>query len=168
MDVRPGMSIADFGSGVGFYSLAVAKKVGPEGRVYAIDIHPDYLSKLKKEAIHRHLDNIETIRGDLESPAGSGLLGASVDRVIVSNILFQADDHKAVAIEAKRVLKPSGLAAVIDWSESFNQIGPHRDHIIVGEKVQRVFLEAGFELVSRLDAGSHHYGFLFRIPHVTI
>lgn len=166
MRISEGMHVADFGCGVGFYSLAVARRVGPYGRVFSIDIQAEHLSKLRKEATHRGLKNIEVIYGDLEHPAGSGLVQASVDRVIVSNILFQAQDMYMIAQEVKRVLKPSGLVGVIDWSESFNQIGPHPDHIVDAEKVRKVFESVGFEMVSRLDAGSHHYGFLFRLPHL--
>lgn len=168
MNIAEGMHVADFGCGVGFYSLALAKRVGPYGYVYAIDIQSDHLQKLKKEAIHRGYKNIETIKGNLEMPGGSGLLAHTVDRVIVSNILFQVDDMFLVAEEAKRILKPSGLVGVIDWTESFKQVGPHPDHVVDPERVKKVFELAGFELVSRLDTGSHHYGFLFKISRDTI
>lgn len=162
MGVTKGMSVADFGSGVGFYSLALGRAVGPSGMVYAIDIQPEHLSKLKKEAMHRGWNNIEVIHGDLEMPAGSGLIGSSVDRIIISNVLFQVSDPFVVAEEAKRILKPSGMIAVIDWTESFNQIGPHKDNVIDAEKMIKVFESVGFAVVSRLDAGSHHYGYLFK------
>lgn len=162
--VYEGMHVADFGSSVGFYSLALAKKVGPYGKVYAIDIQGEHLAKLKNEAIHRGCNNIEVIQGNLENPSGSGLLAGSMDRIVISNVLFQVDDMFMIAEEARRVIKPSGLIAVIDWVESFNQIGPHEDHIVSSEEVRKVFEASGFEFVSRLDAGSHHYGFIFK-PH---
>lgn len=178
MKIAEGMHVADFGCGVGFYSLALAQIVGKHGKIYAVDIQPLHLSKLKAEAAHRSLKNIEIIHGDLESPSGSGLLAASADRIIVSNVLFQVDDIFLIAEEVKRVLKPSGLAAVIDWAESSNrissqanpsvQIGPHKDKIVKHDHVRKVFEATGFELVSRLDSGTHHYGFLFKLPHVTI
>ncbi len=168
MHIAEGMTVADFGCGVGFHSLALAKHVGPKGKIYAIDIQPEHLSKLKAEAAHRGLKNIEIIHGDLEAPAGSGLLKASVDRVIVSNVLFQVDDIFLIAQEAKRVLKSSGMVAVIDWVESFKQIGPHKDRVVNYENVRKAFEATGFEFVSRLDSGSHHYGFLFKLPHATI
>ncbi len=164
LQIHEGMHVADFGSGVGFYSLALAQKVGPYGKVYAIDIQGEHLAKLKKEAVHRGYHNIEVIQGNLENPAGSGLLSKSIDRLVISNILFQVDDMFMVASEARRVIKPSGLIAVIDWIESFNQVGPHENHIVSSERVRRVFEASGFDFVSRLDAGSHHYGFIFK-PH---
>ncbi len=168
MKVSEGMYVADFGCGVGFYSLALARRVGPLGKVYAVDIQPEHLSKLHAEAMHRGFKNIEIVHGNLEMPEGSGLLKACVDRVIVSNVLFQVEDIFLVAEEARRVLKPSGIVAVIDWTESYHQVGPHKDRVVNKEHVRKAFEATGFELVSRLDAGSHHYGFLFRLPHVTM
>lgn len=165
MDIKEGMSVADFGCGVGFYSLPLAKYVGKKGIVYAIDIQPEHLSKLNAEAVHRGFKNIEIIHGDLESPSGSCLLKASVDRIVVSNVLFQVDDIFLIAEEAKRVLKPSGIVAVIDWVESFKQIGPHKDRVVDHEHVKKAFEATGFQLISRLDSGSHHYGFLFKISN---
>lgn len=162
MHISPGMHVADFGSGVGFYSLALADAVGHTGMVFAIDVQADHLSKLKREALHRGWDNVEVIQGDLEKPAGSGLIGSSVDRIVISNVLFQVQDPFTVATEAMRVIKPSGFVAVIDWTESFNQIGPHKDQILEPEKLIKVFETVGFEVVTRLDSGSHHYGYLFR------
>lgn len=164
LQVHEGMQVADFGSGVGFYSLVLAKKVGPYGKVYAIDIQGDHLAKLKREAGHRGYTNVEVIQSNLENPDGSGLLSASIDRLVISNLLFQVDDIYMVAEEARRVIKPSGLIAVIDWSESFNQIGPHPDHVVAPNKIRQAFEGSGFDFVSRLDAGSHHYGFIFK-PH---
>ncbi len=168
MNISEGMDVADFGCGVGFYSLALAKRVGPYGHIYAIDIQPEHLSKLKKEAVHRGYDNVEIIRGNLEAPGGSGLLAHSVDRVVISNVLFQVDDMFLVAEEARRIIKPSGLVGVIDWTESFKQVGPHPDHVVDADRIKKVFELTGFQLVSRLDAGSHHYGFLFKIARDTI
>lgn len=162
MNILPGMHIADFGSGVGFYSLALAELIGAHGVIYAIDIQTEHLSKLKREAHHRGYRTIEIIQGDLEKPAGSGLIAGTIDRVIISNILFQVDDPYQLALEAKRVLKPSGRVAVIDWVESFNQIGPHPDRILLPKQIIELFEKAGFEMVSRLDTGTHHYGYLFK------
>jgi ubiquinone/menaquinone biosynthesis C-methylase UbiE len=162
-NVESGMSVADFGAGVGFYALRLSHVVGVDGMVYAIDILPDHISKIRKEAEHRGLRNIEVILANVERPQGSALLAGSMDRVFISNILFQCDHPERVAEEAKRVLKPSGRVVVIDWNESYNQIGPHSDHIINEHDVHKAFEATGFEVDQRLDAGSHHYGFLYKL-----
>lgn len=163
MFIAEGMSVADFGCGVGFYSLRLAKKVGHYGRVFAIDTNSDHLRKIKNESLKTGMNQIEIVQGDLEAPAGSGLLAASIDRVIISNTLFQSDKPENIIAEAKRVLKHDGKVAVVDWADSFGQIGPHRDHVLAPEKMKELFEKEGFSLIGDIDAGSHHYGFLYKI-----
>jgi ubiquinone/menaquinone biosynthesis C-methylase UbiE len=163
MFISEGMSVADFGCGMGFYTLRLAKKVGHYGRVFAIDSHPDYLRKIKNEAVKSGHNQVEVVQGDLEMPSGSGLLASSIDRIIISNTLFQSEDPKAIISEARRVLKHDGKVAVIDWSDSFGQIGPHADHVLPEKIVKAMFEECGFAVISEIDAGSHHYGFLYKL-----
>lgn len=161
--IAEGMTVADFGAGVGFYALALAKKVGEYGRVFAVDVLPDHLRKLANEAAHQGFHNIDVIQSDLESDKGSGLLTASVDRIIVANTLFQAEHPEKIVKEAKRVLKHDGKIAVVDWIDSFNHIGPHPDNIITKEEARKYFEDEGFALESFIDAGSHHYGMLYSL-----
>lgn len=165
MFVAEGMTVADFGSGAGFYTLALAKKVGPYGRVFAIDSHPDFLRRIKNEAVRSGLQNVEVVQGDLESKKGSGLVSASVDRIVIANTLFSMENVDEIVLEAKRVLKHDGKVAVIDWNESYGQIGPHTDHIVTKDEAREMFEKEGFHLESFVDAGSHHYGMLYVLTH---
>ncbi len=163
MFVAEGMTVADFGSGVGFYTIPLSRRVGPYGRVFAVDIMGDFLRKLKNEASRAGLSNVEVIQGDLESPNGSGLLTASLDRIVIANTLFQSDNPLQVVLEARRVIKHNGKVAVIDWEDSFNQIGPHTDHVITKEETRDLFEQNGFQFESFIDAGEHHYGMLYSV-----
>lgn len=163
--VAEGMTVADFGSGSGFYTLLLAKKVGPYGRVFAVDVHPDYLRRTKNEAVRAGLKNVEVIQGDLEAQKGSGLVSASIDRIVIANTLFHLGTLEAIVEEAKRVLKHDGKIAVIDWNESYGQIGPHEDHVVTKDEAREAFEAAGLHLESFIDAGSHHYGMLYVLNH---
>jgi ubiquinone/menaquinone biosynthesis C-methylase UbiE len=166
--VAEGMIVADFGSGAGFYTLALAKKVGPYGRVFAIDTHPDFLRRVKNEAVKLGHAQVEVIQGDLETPKGSGLVTASVDRIIIANTLFTIDHVGEIVKEAKRVLKHDGKVVVIDWNESYGQIGPHPEHVVSKDEAREVFEKEGFHLESFIDAGSHHYGMLYVLTHTPV
>lgn len=159
--VAEGMSVADFGAGVGFYAMQLARRVGPYGKVFAIDVDADYLRRIRNEASKQGINHLEVIQGNLEAPKGSGILSASVDRVIIANVLFQSDNPKAVVEEAKRILKHSGKIAVVEWADSYSQVGPHPDHVLRQEDVRPFFESAGLKLESFIDAGSHHYGLLY-------
>ncbi|MBI1975739.1 MAG: methyltransferase domain-containing protein [Candidatus Vogelbacteria bacterium] len=160
--LREGMKVADLGAGSGAYALEMAKRVGDTGRVYAVDVQKDLLSRLYSEAKAERLTTIEVLPGDLDTPHGSGLGDGSMDFVLVSNILFQAEDGAAVARETYRVLRSGGSAAVIDWSDSFGGLGPRPENIVSREKAARMFIDAGFSDERAFDAGEHHWGVFFK------
>lgn len=161
LGVDPGTKVADLGSGSGFYSLALAKAVGPQGRVFAVDVQQELLTKLKAEAMHHHLENIEVIWGDVDEPHGSRLEDASMDRVLVTNTLFQVDHKDALVAEAFRIVKPKGRVLLVDWTDSFGGLGPHPARVVKPEQGRALFERAGFTYVRDIQAGAHHYGMVF-------
>ncbi len=162
LGIQAGQEIADFGSGSGHYALAVAKALMSTGRVYAIDVNKDLLTKLKNNATREGLYNVEVIWGDIEKPIGTKLRDGSVDIVILSNILFQLDDKNGLINEAKRVLKQGGRVLVVEWADSFGGIGPTPKTVVSKDKAKALFENSGFHMDREIDAGSHHYGFIYK------
>jgi ubiquinone/menaquinone biosynthesis C-methylase UbiE len=161
LKIEHGMRIAEFGCGAGHYSLSLAPLAGENGRVYAIDIQQNLLSKVKNTAREEHLDNIDVIVGDLESLHGSTLADNLVDAVIMANVLFQIEDREAFIGEAMRVLKPRGKLLVVDWKDSYEGLGPAQEHVLQQSKAEALCKAAGFKLVEVFNAGAHHYGLLY-------
>lgn len=163
-ELREGMHVADLGAGVGSYSIPAAKAVTghPTGKIYAIEIQKDMLTRLKNEAEKTHIKNIEIIWGNIEKIGGTKLADNSVDAVIASNILFQVEDKKTCIDEIKRILKPGGHALVIDWSDSFGGMGPEKKKIVPRMASLHLFEKAGFSLEGDVAAGEHHYGVILR------
>ena len=161
--IEPGMTIADFGAGSGAYVLAMAEALEGTGVVYAIDVQQDLLRRIKNEATKRALHGVEIIWGDVEKTGGTKLKNESVDRVLISNILFQVEDVSAVFSEAKRICRPQGRVIVIDWTESFGGMGPHPDAVVTKEKALEVAHAVGFALESEFKAGAHHYGVILQL-----
>ncbi|MEQ1499991.1 MAG: methyltransferase domain-containing protein [Parcubacteria group bacterium] len=160
--IQAGMDIADMGSGSGFYSIAAARALISTGRVYAIDAHKEILSKLKNTATREGIYNIEVIWGDIEKPNGTRLRESSVDLVLLCNVIFQVEDKKAVIKEAKRILKPAGRVLLVDWADSAGKIGPEPKMLIKKDKVAEMFEKEGFHLDREINAGSHHYGMIYK------
>ena len=161
-DLAPGMKVADFGSGAGYYTFLAAHAVGPSGQVFALDVQKDLLVTLKKEAEKSHLFNIEIVRCDFDSAGGTKLKDAVIERGIVANVLFQVEKKENFAREIARVMRPGGLLLVIDWADSFAGIGPEKNAVLPKEKCQQLFEQAGFGLEKTVSAGMHHYGFVFK------
>lgn len=162
LGVNPGDKIADFGSGAGHIAILLAKKTGPEGQVFAIDIQKEALEVLQSRARLEGLLNIKTIWGNLEKIGGSKVDDASVDLVFISNILFQAPQKDVIIKEAMRVLKPGGRIALIEWKvEKDSPLGPPAEARISPESAKSLCESNGFKPASEFDAGSHHYGLVF-------
>jgi ubiquinone/menaquinone biosynthesis C-methylase UbiE len=160
--IQEGAVVADLGAGTGYYSLAAAKAVGANGRVYSVDIQQDLLSRLKNAAHAAKIRNIEVIHGDIEHVNGTRLREHSVDAVIVANVIFQLDNKEGLADEAVRILKPSGRVLLVDWSESFGGMGPQPNMVFTQQQARELFEKKGFTFVSGVVSGDHHYGLIFR------
>src|SRR3989344_1777956 len=160
--VEPGMYVADFGAGSGAYVFAIAECLENAGHVYAIDVQKDLLRRIANEATQRGFRNVEVLWGDLESSGGSKLYDGSMDIVLISNLLFQVSDKSAFLSEARRILKSVGRLAIIDWSDSFNGMGPIPEDVVTKEKALVLAKKAGFKLEKEFPAGAHHYELILR------
>lgn len=163
MGIEPGMVVVDFGAGSGFYTMEAAKRVGNVGKVYALDIQRELLKTIKTKAELAGHNNVEIVWADLEKPEGSKLAKDFAHRVIISNILFQIGDKKAVATEAFRVLQSEGEVIVIEWSES-SKLGPSEEHRLNRDECRELFESVGFEFKKDFDAGTSHYGLILLKP----
>lgn len=162
LGIEPGMKVADFGAGSGAYVFALAEVLHGSGTVFAIDIQKDLLRRIKNEAARRNFPHVEIVWGDLEEEGGSKFDNATLDLVLLSNILFQVRHRGVLMQEAARIVRNGGRVAIIDWSESFGGLGPHPDHVVSREEALRLAEETGLVLLKEFPAGAHHYGLLFR------
>jgi ubiquinone/menaquinone biosynthesis C-methylase UbiE len=112
LDVRPGMTVADIGAGTGYHSWRLAEKVGPTGRVMAVDIQPEMLSLLATNMTRRHITNVIGVLGTITDPK---LPQAAVDLVLMVDV-YHEFDHPYEMLEAiVRCLKPGGRVAFVEF-----------------------------------------------------
>lgn len=161
--IQDGSTVADLGAGSGFYTMAAARMVGT-GRVYAIDVQQDLLTRLQNAARQAKITNISVLHGDMERPGGTRLQDGSVDAAIISNVLFQVEQKENFVKEVSRILKSGGKALVIDWSDSFNSMGPEAKLIVAEDAAKALFEKVGFEFLNSIDAGDNHYGLVYKKP----
>jgi L-amino acid N-acyltransferase YncA/2-polyprenyl-3-methyl-5-hydroxy-6-metoxy-1,4-benzoquinol methylase len=110
VDLKPGDRVLDLGSGAGGDVLLSARRVGPTGKAWGLDMTPEMLDRARARALESGVSNAEFLEGFIDIP----LPDASVDVVISNCVIVLSADKSAVFKEIARVLVPGGRVAIAD------------------------------------------------------
>lgn len=160
LDVQIGSVIADFGCGSGYFSLPFAKKVGSEGKVYALDVLPQAIEAVSNSARFEGISNIVAKRVNLEKEQGSKMLAEGFDWVILKDILFQNKKREIIIKEVYRILKQEGQAIVVEWNQHDFSVGPEKELRILPEELKKIFEQQKLFVRRDIEAGDFHYAFV--------
>ena len=118
--IKPGMRVADIGAGEGYYTVRLASRVGPKGRVLAEDIDPISIQNLGRRVEHERLDNVSIITG---APEDAKLPSASFDRIMMVHMYHEVTEPYALLWYLRPALKPGGQVVVVDVDRPTDQHG---------------------------------------------
>jgi ubiquinone/menaquinone biosynthesis C-methylase UbiE len=149
MGARDGAHMADLGSADGFYTLRLAKAVGPTGVAYAVDIDQKALDRLRERAQADNINNIQVIVGEAADPK---LPADTLDAVLIRNAYHEMPEYQGVLAGVNAALKPGGLLVIIeglhDNVREKSREQQVKEHEIAPEIVEAELREAGFEILS--------------------
>jgi len=148
LDLKPGLLVCDMGCGNGFYSLKIAKAIGPEGRVLAVDIQPEMLQLLSRRSIEANVENIDMILGTTTDPK---LPDNKVDLVLMVDVYHEFSDPKSMLEKIRKSLKPTGKIALVEFREEDASVPIRPEHKMSKRQILKEYEANGFQLLSQYD-----------------
>jgi ubiquinone/menaquinone biosynthesis C-methylase UbiE len=152
LELRRGERVADIGAGTGYFTAPVARLVGPQTTVYAVDVEPRMIDYLRQRAAREGLRNIELV---LAEPRDPRLPPAGVDTILIVNTWHHISDRAEYAKKLSAALAPAGRIVVIDFiprPQEERGFGPPTEMQLDRAVVDRELAAAGFT-----PARVHHF-----------
>ena len=112
LGIKPGLAVADIGAGSGYYTVRLAKRLGPAGHVFAEDVIPEYLERLARRVADEGLtDRVTLVRGDPHDPR---LPPGSVDLALLVHMYHEVQQPYGLLWNLRPALRPGAKVAIID------------------------------------------------------
>jgi ubiquinone/menaquinone biosynthesis C-methylase UbiE len=142
--LRPGMRVGDLGAGTGVFTLPMAKVVGNEGRVYAIDVDSGLLAIVAEKARANGLANVQTVVAGATDPR----VPEPVDLLFICDTMHHLPDQRSYVQQFAKLLRPGGRVAVIDFAAGHWPQG-HDQFVLTPAQVDGWMQAAGFRRTAR-------------------
>lgn len=149
LQLRPGMVVADFGAGSGYYTERLAKAVGPTGRVLAVDLQPEMLEMIGRRAARLGLRNIELVRSTEDDPR---LPAGTVDLVLMVDVYHELAAPQRVLRAMKTALSPNGRIAILEFRKEDPTVPIREEHKMSVAQAVQEFGAEGYTLARRVDS----------------
>ncbi len=148
LGLQTGMVVCDMGCGNGFYSLTLAEKVGPTGKVLAVDIQPQMLQMLSRRAAEAKLENIDLILGTVTDPK---LPAKEVDLILMVDVYHEFSHPQAMLAEIRKSLKPNGRIALVEFREEDPSVPIKPEHKMSKRQILKEYSANGFKVGAEYD-----------------
>jgi predicted methyltransferase len=153
--------VADLGAGSGWFTIRLARRVLPKGRVYAEDIQPQMIEVIDRRLNRENLRNVITTLGTPEDPR---LPAGQLDAVLIVDAYHEMEQPVALLRNALKALKPEGRIGIVDFTMAGGGPGPPMDERVNPDRVIREANAAGLRLVARPNMLTFQYMLVFGRP----
>jgi predicted methyltransferase len=152
MGIRPGAIVADVGAGDGFFTSRLARAVGTNGRVFAVDIDDAAMDRLRKRLQEDGIENVTIVKGTTDDPK---LPERTLDAALIVNAYHEMEQHQSILAGLRRALKPDGRLVIVEPVTPSRRGRPRADevrsHEIDPEYVLQDARAAGLAVVALRD-----------------
>jgi SAM-dependent methyltransferase len=159
IQINKGMTVADIGAGVGYFTLRLAKRVGLEGKVYASDIQPEMLAVLKENAERAGATNIEIVEGTETDPR---LPLNSIDLALLVDVYHEFSHPQKMIEGIRSALKPDGRLVLLEYRKEDPEVPIREEHKMSVQQVKDELAPEGFLLEKVLHNLPRQHILIFR------
>jgi predicted methyltransferase len=145
LGIADGSVVADLGAGDGWFTIRLARRVGPNGTVYAEDIQPQMIEAINRRVRREGLSNVRAVRGRPDDPQ----LPPGIDAALIVDTYYEIEDPVTVLRNLARSLKPQGRVGVVDFLAGGGGPGPGPEERVDPDSVINAANAAGLRLHGR-------------------
>jgi ubiquinone/menaquinone biosynthesis C-methylase UbiE len=161
MNLKDGDVVADLGAGTGFYTRRLARAVAPSGKVWANDIQPEMLDRLKELTGKEGIGNIVTVVGTETDPK---LPRGTFDWILLVDVYHEFQQPEPMLAKIREALKPDGRVALVEYrAEDDSAAHIHELHKMSVEQVLAEWVPAGFVHVETIEELPSQHLFVFAV-----
>lgn len=153
LEIAEGSVVADLGAGGGWFTIRLAIRVGPNGRVYAQDIQPEMIGAIDRRVQREGSKNVTTVLGTPLDPN----LPKPVDVVLIVETYYEMSDPRTLLRNVRNSLKPGGRVGIVEFSKDGHGPGPPMGERVDPETIIRDAEAAGLRLEARGDFLRYQY-----------
>ncbi len=157
LGIADGARVADLGAGGGWFTVRLARRVGPNGRVFAEDIQPQMIESIARRVSREGLANVVTVLGTPGDPK----LPSDLDAVLIVGTYPEMTDPVTLLRNVGKSLRPNGRIGVIDFRLEGGGPGPPTDERVEPNVVIRDAENAGLHLLAREEFLTYQYLLVF-------
>jgi predicted methyltransferase len=149
LGIADGSVVADLGAGGGWFTIRLARRVGPNGLVYAEDVQPEMIESIARRVQREGLRNVRTVLGKDDDPR---LAPGTLDAALMVDAIHEVQNRVEFLENVRRALKPRGRFGVVDFRKDGLGPGPPLDERIDPAIVIADATAAGLRLLSREES----------------
>ena len=162
LEIRPGMTVADVGAGVGFHTLKLAERVGPEGLVFATDLQPQMLRMLRARAEQAGLTrNVKPLLVTQDDP---GLPENALDLILMVDVYHESSSPEALLTGLRDALKPGGRIVFVEFRAEDPTVPIKPEHKMTLEQVRKEVEPMGLTFVESKEFLPWQHVIIFQKP----
>jgi precorrin-6B methylase 2 len=143
LNLKPGMVVADVGAGTGYMTLRMARRVGESGKVYAVDVQPEMLRRLRANAQNAKLSNIEPVLGTETDPK---LPREALDLILLVDVYHELSHPQEMLRRMREELKPDGRLVLVEYRKEDPAVPIKPEHKMSVQQVKVETEAEGFRL----------------------